>query len=497
MSFNSLVFLIYLVVVLVLYYVLPHKIRWAMLLIASYFFYAYWNFALIFLILTTTLTSYLSGLLMEKTERQGVKNLLLVTTLVVCIGFLVFFKYFNFLSGSVTSLIRLFGGEADDFFLELILPVGISFYTFQTLSYVIDVYRGTIDAEKHIGYFALFVSFFPQLVAGPIERPQDLIPQLKAEHKPDKDNLLQGFKIMAAGFVKKVVVADTLSVYVNAVYNAADLGQVTGLSVLLATVLFVVQIYCDFSGYSDIATGCAKMMGIGLTVNFDRPLSSESLDELWSRWHISLNSWFRDYIYLPLNYRAIGKKHLKARIYLNLLIVFFISGLWHGANWTFVIWGLYNGICQVLEGALKKPKSAICSKFGWTENGSKTRLIRILKTNAILMLGLIMFRSNTVGNAFAFFGKLFSDWSFSAEYFSDTFSLMGMDVVGAVTSALVVAVMFAVDKFIIRTRGKDVLCGEKAACVNTGYIYIIWLIAVAWLFLIANGLSSGFIYFQF
>lgn len=497
MSFNSLVFLIYLAVVLVLYYVLPFKIRWAMLLIASYFFYAYWNFALIFLILTTTLVSYLAGLLIERTEKQWIKNLLLVLALVVCIGFLIFFKYFNFLSGSITSLIRLFGGEADDFFLELILPVGISFYTFQTLSYVIDVYRGTIEAEKHIGYFALFVSFFPQLVAGPIERPQDLIPQLKTEHKPDKDNLLRGFKIMAAGFVKKVVVADTLSVYVNAVYNAADPGQATGMSVLLATLLFMVQIYCDFSGYSDIATGCAKMMGIELTVNFDRPLASESLDELWSRWHISLNSWFRDYIYLPLNYRAIGKKHLKARIYINLIIVFFISGLWHGANWTFVIWGLYNGICQVLEGALKKPKSAFCSKFGLKENGDGTRWLRILKTNAILLLGLVMFRSNTVGNAFTFFGKLFSDWSFSAEYFTGTFSLMGMDVVGAITAALVIAVMFVADKFIIQTRGNDVLAGEKAALVNTGYIYIIWLIAVAWLLLIASGQSSGFIYFQF
>ena len=496
MTFNSLVFLIFIVVVLVLYYVLPHRARWVMLLIASYVFYAYWNFYLIFLIVATTLTSYLAGLLLERAKKQGTKNFLLVITLVVCLGLLFFFKYFNFLSGSVTSLFRIFGMEVDDFFLDLILPVGISFYTFQTLSYVIDVYRGSIEAERHIGYFALFVSFFPQLVAGPIERPQDLLPQLKAHHKFDKDNLWQGFRIMAAGFVKKVVVADTLAAYVDAVYNAADPGQVTGLSVLLATIVFIVQIYCDFSGYSDIATGCAKMMGVELMVNFNRPLASESLDDFWSRWHISLNTWFRDYVYLPLNYRAMGKKHLRARIYVNLLIVFFISGLWHGANWTFVLWGLYNGVCAVLEGLLKKPKSALCARMGWRENGPKTRIVRLLKTNVILLLGLVLFRSSDVSSAFTFFGKLFTDWAFTPEYFTSTFSLMGLDVVGAITAVLLTVVMLSVDRLVIQTRGKEIGVGDGVV-VGVRYIYFIWIIAAAWLLLLSVGQSSAFIYFQF
>lgn len=497
MSFNSLVFLIYLVIVLVLYYALPHKVRWIMLLIASYIFYAYWNFKLIFLILATTLTSYVAGLLLERVKKQWLKNLLLVVTLVICLGLLFFFKYFNFISGSITSLLRVFGAEVDDFFLNLILPVGISFYTFQTLSYVIDVYRGSIDAEKHIGYFALFVSYFPQLVAGPIERPQDLLPQLKSEHKLNTDNLWQGFKIMAAGFVKKVVVADTLARYVDSVYNAADMSQVTGLAVLIATLVFIVQIYCDFSGYSDIATGCAKMMGVELMVNFRSPLFSESLDDFWSRWHISLNTWFRDYVYLPLNYRAMGKKHLRARVYLNLLIVFFVSGLWHGANWTFVIWGLYNGVCQVLEGLLKKPKSALCAKMGWTENGPKTRIIRILKTNLIMLFGLVLFRASSVGDAFMFFGKLFTDWSATGQYFTDTFALMDLDVVGAITIVLLTTVMLSLDKLIIIPRGKDLLPDGSKVCHATGYIYIVWLIAAAWLLLISLGQSSAFIYFQF
>ena len=292
MSFNSLAFLIFLPIVVILYYILPHKVRWIMLLIASYIFYTYWNFSLIFLILTTTLVSYLSGILIEKTEKESLKKLYLIITLVVCLGILVFFKYFNFLSHSVTALIRLFGGETVDFTLDLILPVGISFYTFQTLSYVIDVYRGQLKAEKHLGYFALFVSFFPQLVAGPIERPEVLLPQLKTEHKLDKNNLLIGFRIMVAGFVKKVVIADTLAVFVDRVFNSQDIGSVTGLAAFLGIILFLLQIYCDFSAYSNIATGCAKMLGIDLSVNFKEPLLSESVSSVWSRWHITLNSWF-------------------------------------------------------------------------------------------------------------------------------------------------------------------------------------------------------------
>lgn len=497
MSFNSLVFLIYLVIVLTLYYCLPHKFRWPMLLVASYIFYAYWDFYLVFLILTTTVVSYLAGILIEKSKSQAVKNLLLIATLVVCLGFLLFFKYFNFLSGSVTSLIRLFGGQVDDFFLDLILPVGISFYTFQTLSYVIDVYRESIEAEKHFGYYALFVSFFPQLVAGPIERPENLLPQLKEEHKLKASNLVEGFKMLAAGFVKKVVIADTLAIYVNAVYNSSDFSQVTGLAVVLATLIFMIQIYCDFSGYSDIATGCAKMMGIELMVNFNRPFISETLSEFWARWHISLSSWFKDYIYTPMNYRAMGKKHLEARMHFNLLVLFFVSGLWHGANWTFVIWGLFNGVCQILGSLMKKAKRVIYQKVGLQEKGDKYRVLRIIRTTAVLALGLVLFRSNTLANAGVFFVKIFSDWSFSIDYFTKTFAGLNIDLLGAFTAILLFVLMIFIDRLIMEPRGKDVLAGDKAVSVHFNYIYIVWLIAAAWLLLIANGQSSGFIYFQF
>ena len=497
MSFNSLVFLIFLCVVLVLHYVIPHKFRWIMLLIASYIFYAYWDFNLIFLILATTVVSYLAGILIDKTEKQSVKRILLVVTLVVCLGILLFFKYFNFLSGSVTSLIRLFGGQVDDFFLNLILPVGISFYTFQTLSYVIDVYRGCIEAEKHFGYYALFVTFFPQLVAGPIERPENLIPQLKAERKLESRNLLEGFKVLVGGFVKKVVIADTLAIFVNSVYNADGFGQVTGLAVVIATLLFIMQIYCDFSGYSDIATGCAKMMGIELMVNFNRPFISQTLSEFWSRWHISLSSWFKDYIYTPLNYRAMGKKHLETRMHFNLILLFLVSGLWHGANWTFVVWGVYNGLCQVLGSLLKKAQRKIYRKFNWKEKTEHNAVLAIMRTMAILGLGLVFFRSNTLANAGVFFVKIFTDWSLSGQYFIDTFQALSMDVVGGISAVLLCILTFSIDRLVIEPRGRLDSPLDKAVSVHSSYVYLIWLIAAAWLLLIANGQSSGFIYFQF
>ena len=497
MSFNSLAFLIFLPIVVILYYILPHKVRWIMLLIASYIFYTYWNFSLIFLILTTTLVSYLSGILIEKTEKESLKKLYLIITLVVCLGILVFFKYFNFLSHSVTALIRLFGGETVDFTLDLILPVGISFYTFQTLSYVIDVYRGQLKAEKHLGYFALFVSFFPQLVAGPIERPEVLLPQLKTEHKLDKNNLLIGFRIMVAGFVKKVVIADTLAVFVDRVFNSQDIGSVTGLAAFLGIILFLLQIYCDFSAYSNIATGCAKMLGIDLSVNFKEPLLSESVSSVWSRWHITLNSWFTDYVYTPLNMKSMGKKHIKLRVYINLFIVFMLSGLWHGANWTFFLWGVFNGTVMVVSEIIKKPKKNFMKKHGLKQNNPKTKWLRIIFTDLVMALSLVLFRSKNIGEAFTFYGKIFSDYSFSLDYINNTIQLLDLNIVNLVTIILLSVLIFPIDKYIITPKGYDIISMEKDESINTYYVYLIWLVLIGWVLLLSLGQSHGFIYFQF
>ncbi len=287
MLFNSFAFLIFFPIVTLLYYVIPHKYRWIMLLIASYYFYMSWNPSLVFLIMGTTLLSYGAGLIIEKSSK---KTLRLAAAIVAVAGSLIvlfFFKYFNFFSTGISQLLRRVGLPVSDFSLNVLLPVGISFYTFQTLSYVIDVYKGRIKAERHFGYYALFVSFFPQLVAGPIERPENLLPQLKEKKSFQSENIRIGLKFMIVGFFKKVVIADTVAIAVNAVYN--DPAQASGLGVAIATALFAVQILCDFDGYTNIAIGVAKLMGIDLMQNFDNPYSARSIKEFWGRWHISLD----------------------------------------------------------------------------------------------------------------------------------------------------------------------------------------------------------------
>ena len=298
MNFNSLSFLIFLPITVFLYWVLPHRFRWIMLLAASYFFYMSWNVWLGFLMFVTCLVAYLCSLLISRTEKKKVKKLGLAIAVVFCLGVLIFFKYINFLLENLTGVIRLFGGEIDDISLNILLPVGISFYTFQTLSYVIDVYRGDFEAEKHFGYFALFVSFFPQLVAGPIERPGKLLPQLKEERKFRKEYFTEGMEFLLIGFFRKCVLADMCGVFVNHVF--ADLSQANALSVTLAALLFFVQIYCDFAGYSEIAMGSARLMGMSLSRNFNKPLLSASYTEFFRRWHITLNQWFTQYVYIPL-----------------------------------------------------------------------------------------------------------------------------------------------------------------------------------------------------
>ena len=358
MTFNSFEFLIFFPIFLLCYFLLPKKLKMPAMLALSYWFYAAWNFRLLALIIFTTAVSYFCALAMEKTDKKSLRRLYITLTLIVCLGTLFFFKYYNFMAGTVSGIMSAINGKSYDFSLNLILPVGISFYTFQTLSYAIDVYRGDIKAERNFFWYALFVSFFPQLVAGPIERPENLLPQLKNFNRLNAENAFLGMQKMAVGFFKKIAVADILAGYVNSVYN--DIGKATATGIIIATVLFAVQIYCDFSGYTDIAIGCARIMGIRLMQNFDRPYSARSIKEFWDRWHISLSTWFRDYLYIPLG----GNRCSRARYYLNLFIVFLVSGLWHGANWTFVIWGALHGFFRIFGSATKKWRMALYAKMG-------------------------------------------------------------------------------------------------------------------------------------
>ena len=490
MNFNSAEFLIFYPVVLLLHFLLPFRFRWIALLAVSYYFYMTWNPSLIFLILFTTLVSWVCSLVIEKSQKPSVRRLCIVVTLVICLGVLFFFKYYNFLAASVSSLMALFGAPSADFTLNLILPVGISFYTFQTLSYAIDVYRGQIKTERHFGYYALFVSFFPQLVAGPIERPENLLPQLRTRQRWSNEDAAAGLKRMLVGFFKKVVVADLLAVYVNAVYN--DASNASAVSVILASVMFAVQIYCDFSGYTDIAIGCARVMGIRLMQNFDVPYAARSIKEFWNRWHISLSTWFRDYLYFPLGGSRCAKwKHLR-----NLMIVFLVSGLWHGAAWTFVIWGFLHGAYQVIGILTRNARETLCSKLGINRETRAYHAWQTVCTFLLVTFAWIFFRANSMADLGILMTKLFTAWNVPL---SEVFAGMGLDLRGAAISVLSVIVLIFLDRLVKHDEVPEADGSLKStAAVDRGKALILtWAVAVAWLALLAGDGASSFIYFQF
>ena len=475
MNFNSLSFLLFYPIVAVLNFVVPRKFRVIPLLIASYYFYMTWNAKLFFLIVFTTLVSYASGLLIEAKPKR--KTLWMVVSVVASLSVLFFFKYYNFVAGSIGGLLGV------DLTLRLVLPVGISFYTFQTLSYSIDVYRGRIRAERNVLYYALFVSFFPQLVAGPIERPENLLPQLHAEHRLNGTDVAIGAKRMLAGFFKKIVVADTVAVYVDAVYTRP--GETGGLAIVVATVLFAVQIYCDFSGYTDIAIGCARVMGYRLMQNFERPYSAESIRAFWARWHISLSSWFKDYLYIPLG----GNRKGRGRMLLNLFIVFVVSGLWHGAEWTFVLWGVLHGIYRVVGELTAKPRERLYEKAGIDTSCRAVRALRMAVTFALVCFAWIFFRANTVADL----GQLLTAL-FTTAGVDTMVADLGMTLSGALTVVLSIATMVLIDRRLTRERYVETY---GARLFGGTALYLVWAVALAWLALLASGGSSAFLYFQF
>ena len=342
MLFNSIEFLLFFPIVTILYYLLPHKFRWLHLLLASCFFYMFFIPVYIFILFFTIVIDYYAGILLEKTQSKK-KKFYLIASLVANIGVLSVFKYFNFFIDNVNEILQGVHLVSQPIpLLKIILPIGLSFHTFQAMSYTIEVYRGNQKAERHFGYYALYVMFYPQLVAGPIERPNNILHQLHEEKKFNYDIVVSGLRLILWGFFKKCVIADKIALLADPVFFKPDLFK--GFPMVISILCFTIQIYCDFSGYSDIARGSARTMGINLMQNFNVPYISKSIDEFWKRWHISLSSWFRDYLYIPLG----GNRVSENRRYLNVFIVFLLSGLWHGANWTFVIWGSLHGSFIIL-----------------------------------------------------------------------------------------------------------------------------------------------------
>jgi D-alanyl-lipoteichoic acid acyltransferase DltB (MBOAT superfamily) len=394
MNFNSWQFLVFFPVIWGLYLLFASRLRHngltqALLLASSLFFYACWNPVYLILMLFSIAVTWATGMLMEgKTPPR--KKLVLAASLVLNLAVLFFFKYYNFCASMVNSL---FVGSTPRLLpaFNVLLPVGISFYTFQALGYSIDVYRGTVQAERNFVSYALFVSFFPQLVAGPIERTANLLPQFKTDYRFDYDRVTSGLRLAAWGMFKKIVISDRVAVYVNAVYGSPGVYPASTLA--LATFLFAFQIYCDFSGYSDIAIGTARILGFRLMVNFRQPYFSASISEFWRRWHISLSTWLKDYVYIPLG----GNRKGALRRNINLIITFFLSGLWHGAAWRFVVWGLLHGIFQVVERFL-----------GLSDRvAGKITTLRRVATFLVVCLAWVFFRAANLSDAF-FILKKFS-----------------------------------------------------------------------------------------
>ena len=343
MIFNSVHFIIFFIVTTILYYALPHRYRWAFLLTISCYFYMVFKPIYILILAGTIVVDYFAGLFLESTTNPKRKKIFLVASIIANVGVLAVFKYYNFINDNLTELLGVFHIKNEIPMLRILLPIGLSFHTFQAMSYTIEVYRGKQQAEKHFGIYALYVMYYPQLVAGPIERPQNILHQLKEKVVFNYDHIVSGLKFILWGMFVKVVIADRLSIYVDIVYNSPE--HHSAISSLVATLFFTFQIYCDFSGYSSIAIGCAKVLGIDLMTNFRRPYMSTSIREFWTRWHISLSTWFRDYLYIPLG----GNRVSVYRNMFNLFFVFLVSGLWHGANWTFIIWGALHGFYLMFE----------------------------------------------------------------------------------------------------------------------------------------------------
>lgn len=385
MLFNSIEYIIFLPIVFAVYWMIPDSKRWLLLWVVSYFFYMCWNPKYILLLLFTTGISYICARVMERQADKAGKKRTLILGLVCCLGVLFVYKYLNFSMEIVGDIFNLFSVKTNALPIDILLPVGISFYTFQTVSYLADVYRGEVKAEHNFGVYAAFISFFPQLVAGPIERTGNLLKQIKGEHIFSYENATYGLKRIAWGYFKKCVIADTVAIYVDIIYN--NVGSYTGFSLLLATILFAIQIYCDFSGYSDIALGSAKLLGINLTENFRCPYMSTSVKEFWSRWHISLSSWFRDYVYIPLG----GNRVSKWKRDINLLITFLASGLWPGAAYTYVVWGGLHGLYQIIENHIPRRAKK--------QMNIPERLLKMLFIFGLICFAWIFFRASSLDDA--------------------------------------------------------------------------------------------------
>ena len=481
MLFNSMTFAVFLLTVFILYHIVPVRFRWVFLLAASYAFYMNLHAAYGLLLLFSTVLTYFLALELEKTPAQTKRKLCLLGGVLPLVAVLLLFKLGAPVIGRINALIGAGRLALQPLTLKILLPAGVSFYFFQSMGYLIDVYRGKIHAERHFGYHALFVSFFPQLLAGPIGRADALLPQLKKERRFDYESVTYGLKLMAWGYFKKLVIADVFAATVNKVYDNAH--SYVGLVFIIVTVMFAIEIYCDFSGYSDIAIGCAKLFGIELATNFKSPYLSFSIKEFWSRWHISLSTWFRDYVYIPLG----GSRVAKWRNCLNLLITFLVSGFWHGSSLTYIFWGAVHGLLQIVETFIY-PKTRrgvpVTRKKHWWQ---------LPITFSILCFTWIFFRANTIQDAFWIISRLFWDIGRPVNYLKTAVICLDMPYLTMFGMMLPAAALLLYDMLSLK---QDViaLVSRQRAPIRWG-VYVVLLVVIA--LFSHKGIATEFIYFQF
>lgn len=498
MLFNSIQFLLFFPLAALIYFLIPQKIRWVWLLAASYYFYICWNAKYLILILISTLITYLGGILISAANHSDLneqrkrrrKKLWVALSFILNLSILFFFKYFNFAIGNINSLLTALNMQLVQPQFDIILPVGISFYTFQALGYIVDVYRGEVEAEKNIGKYALFVSFFPQLLAGPIGRSNSLLTQINDKHRFDYDKMRDGLLMMTWGLFLKMLIADRAAIFVNQVYN--NYAQYSGAILLVATLLFTIQIYCDFAGYSYIAVGAAKVMGFKLMDNFKQPYLATSIRDFWRRWHISLSTWFRDYLYIPLG----GNRKGKMRKYINTMITFVLSGLWHGANWTYMVWGALHGAYQV-TGEITTPirdkvKKALRIK---TESFSY-KLGQGIITFLLVSFAWIFFRASNIKSAIDIIGRMITSFG-PLPRPGEALYAIGLGVTELMVLAAAVFLLVVVD-------GLQGLKIDIGGFVKKQQFWFRWVIYTCLVLLIIvfgiygnNYAQSQFIYFQF
>ena len=490
MVFNSLAFIIFFPIVVLVYYVLPCRIRYIWLLMASYFFYMQWNAIYGLLLLYSTATAYAGGRMLDRLGASKSRKLCLGICMVLSFAPLIYFKYTGFILTNINNAFISAGYFGLFNVPDILLPIGISFFTFQAAGYVIDVYRGTVESERNFLRFALFVSFFPQLVAGPIERTKNLLSQLDCNVRFDFIKARDGLWLMLWGYVMKVVIADRIAIFVDFVYD--DYTSYGGAYMIIASMLFAMQIYCDFAGYSTIAIGASQILGIRLMDNFSSPYLSESVTEFWRRWHISLTSWFKDYLYIPLG----GNRKGKIREYINKILVFTISGLWHGAEWSFAVWGGVNGLWLVLEDLLKPIGNRMAGIVRFNGSAVSNKIVRGIFAFILVDFTWIFFRAKTMSDAVAIINNIAhtSNWNI---LFDGSLYECGLDAKNFHLLMLMIAVLLFADLL----SKKGIAIRKVFAGQNLWFRSLITAFAIA--FILLFGIWGGtynaeaFIYFRF